>query len=173
MGPPHFPVPYDALSAQITFHEMSDEGWEESETRITAMRVRHSSNTVGYRVEAFGHSVVFVPDNELVGGEYPTSQGWIDQMVAFAADADLLIHDAMFTAEEYQSREGWGHSTFAQAFELAERAGVRALQFFHHSPHRSDAKLDGIVRHFREKVGARGLGLDIQAAAEGVRLILG
>ncbi|NNM04708.1 MAG: MBL fold metallo-hydrolase [Gemmatimonadetes bacterium] len=173
MDPAHFPVPYDELSAEINYHTLSEEGWQEAETRVTALRVRHASPTVGYRVEAFGRSLVFVPDNELVGGEYSTPDGWMDRMVTFASDADILIHDAMFTAEEYQSREGWGHSTFSQAFELAERAGVKALQFFHHSPHRSDAELDGITRHFREKAEARGLGMDVQAAEEGARLVLG
>ncbi len=173
MDPAHFPIPYDALSAGIIFHELSADGWEGENTRLTAMRVRHASNTVGYRVEAFDHSVVFVPDNELIGGDYPTPEKWMDQMVAFASGADLLIHDAMFTAEEYRSREGWGHSTFSQAFDLAEKAGVRGLQFFHHSPHRSDSDLDRIVQHFREQAGARGLSLKVQAATEGVRLNLG
>ena len=117
-----------------------------SEVRVRSMRVRHSSVTVGYRVEAFGSSVVFIPDNELVGGDYPTPTDWMDRLVAFVSGADLLIHDTTFTEEEYLTREGWGHSTFSQSFALAERAGVKQLQFFHHSPHRSDQELDRIVQ---------------------------
>ncbi len=173
MGPTHFPIPYDALSAKISFHGMNEGPWEGTKVRVRSIRVRHASFTVAYRVEAFGRSVVFIPDNELVGGDHATPGGWMGRMIEFASGADLLLHDAMFTNEEYRTREGWGHSTFSQALELAEQASVKRLDFFHHSPNRSDEELDGIVRHFREEVGVRGLKLDIHAAAEGTRFTLG
>ena len=167
MGPVHFPLPFEALSAEISFHELAEEGWEGTNVRVRSLRVRHASFTVGYRVEAFGRSVVFIPDCELVGGEYPVARGWMDRLVEFVDGADLLIHDAMFTTEEYQELEGWGHSTFSQVLELGERAGVRSLRFFHHSPKRADAELDLIVQHFREEIGVHGMGLELDAAAEG------
>jgi phosphoribosyl 1,2-cyclic phosphodiesterase len=167
MGPVHFPLPFDALSAEISFHELTEDGWEGTNVRVRGLRVRHASFTLGYRVEAFGRSVVFIPDNELVGGEYPVTSGWMDRLIAFVDGADLLIHDAMFTTEEYQELEGRGHSTFSQVLELAERAGVRTLRFFHHSPKRSDSELQVIVQHFREELGIRGIGLELDAAAEG------
>ena len=122
-GPLTSRFPTIALSAKITFHELEAGPWDGSDIRVHSMRVRHTCFTVGYRVEAFGSSVVFVPDNELVGGSYSTSRmGWI--LVAFVSGADLLIHDATYTTQEYLTKEGWGHSTFQQALELAERAGV-------------------------------------------------
>ncbi len=169
----YFPIPYDALSANITFHHLNEGSWEHDGVRLRSMRMRHTSFTVGYRVEAFGRKVVFIPDNELVGGSYSTPPGWMDQLVEFVAGADLLLHDAMFTTEEYPAREGWGHSTFTQALELAERARVKRLYFFHHAPGRSDQELDRIVQHFREEVGNRGSDLDVRAAAEGAPLIIG
>jgi len=78
----------------------------------------------------------------------------------------------MFTTTEYLELEGWGHSTYSQVLELAERAGVRTLRFFHHSPKRTDDELDHIVRHFREETGARGMKLELDAAAEGALDIL-
>jgi ribonuclease BN (tRNA processing enzyme) len=92
----------------------------------------------------------------------------MEELTEFVAGADLLIHDAMFTEEEYRKLEGWGHSTFSQALELANRAGVDGLHFFHHSPKRTDKELDHILRSFREEVAARGLGLELSAATEGV-----
>jgi len=173
MGPVHFPIPYDALSADITFHHLNEGSWEHEGVLMRSMRVRHTSFTVGYRVEAYGCAVVFIPDNELVGGSYSTPPEWAGKLEEFVSEADLLLHDAMFTTEEYSSREGWGHSTFSQAMELAERARVKQLQFFHHAPSRSDTELDRIVQHFREEVGVRGLDMEVNAAAEGAPVTIG
>lgn len=173
MGPMYFPIPYDALSANISFEHLNEGCWEHDGVQMTSIRVRHTSFTVGYRVNAFGHSVVFIPDNELIGGDYPIPPGWRDALLEFVSGADLLLHDAMFTTEEYSAREGWGHSTFSQALELAERGGVKALHFFHHAPGRSDEELDRIVQRFREDIRERGSALDLNAAAEGSSIIIG
>jgi len=173
MGSVYFPLPYEALSANISFQHLNQGMWEHDGVRMRSMRMRHSSFTVGYRVDAFGSSVVFIPDNELIGGEYPVPSDWMGRLVDFVTGADLLLHDAMFTDDEYSSRVGWGHSTFSQAVELAERSQVKELQFFHHAPGRSDQELDLILQDFREEVAARGLNLEINAAAEGALLAAG
>jgi hypothetical protein len=41
-----------------------------------------------------------------------------------ARGADLLIHDAMYSDEEYQRRRGWGHSSISMALGVAESAKV-------------------------------------------------
>ncbi len=166
MGPIFFPIPYESLAANLTFHPLNSGSWAEGQIRVRALRVRHTCFTVGYRVEAFGRSVVFIPDNELRGGEYPVSAGWEEEFLAFVSGADLLIHDTTYTTREYAGKEGWGHSTFQQALGLAERAGVSTLHFFHHHPHRSDDELEEIVQKKRDDVAARGLSLEVDAAAE-------
>lgn len=172
MGPISFPIPYESLTAKITFHPLNSGVWAEGEVQVHAMRVRHTCFTVGYRVEAFGRSVVFVPDNELEGGEYPLPPTWDGEFLEFVSGADLLIHDATYTTQEYVAKEGWGHSTFQQALELAERAGVSALHFFHHSPRRSDKELEAIVQKKRDAVAARGLRFGVDAAAENMEFHL-
>ena len=172
MGPVYFPIPYEALSASLTFDHLKEGTWEHNGLRMRAMRMRHPSNTVGYRVESQGKSVVFIPDNELVGGDFPTPAGWRNALEEFASGADILFHDAMFTDEEYANLEGWGHSTFSQTLELAERAGVKQVFFFHHAPRRSDAELNQILDHFRKQVAERGLDLGVHAAFEGKQVII-
>jgi len=172
MGSVYFPIPYEALSANLAFDHLNEGVWEQDGIRMRAMRMRHPSYTVGYRVEAYGRSVVFVPDNELVGGPFPTPSGWREKLEQFAEGADVLIHDAMFTDEEYHKKEGWGHSTFSQTLELAERAGVKQLFFFHHAPERSDAELNLILDRFRKEVGERGLDLGVHAAIEGKQVLI-
>jgi ribonuclease BN (tRNA processing enzyme) len=78
----------------------------------------------------------------------------------------------MYTDEEYASRQGWGHSTFSQALDLARRGGVKRLHFFHHAPSRSDGELDRLVARYQESVEAGSATLELDAASEGSRLIL-
>ena len=167
MGPIYFPVPFEAVSAQMAFEHLNEGTWSEDSVSVSAMRVRHPSFTVGYRLEAEGRSVCYVPDNELVGGAYEVGSGWRKRLVQFCGDTDLLIHDAMFTLEEYPAREGWGHSTYRQTLDLAAEAGVRRLLYFHHAPERSDRALSEIVDRRREEAATRGLSLKVDAAAEG------
>jgi phosphoribosyl 1,2-cyclic phosphodiesterase len=172
MGPIYFPIPYSALSANLAFDHLNEGVWEQDGIRMRAMRMRHPSYTVGYRVEAFGRSVVFIPDNELVGGQFPTPPKWREKLNEFVAGADILFHDAMFSQEEYPRKEGWGHSTFSQTLELAEQAEVKQVFFFHHAPERSDTELNQILDTFRTQVAERGLDLGVHAAFEGKQVLI-
>lgn len=172
MGPIYFPIPYEALSASLFFEHLNEGSWEEDGIRLRAMRMRHPSFTVGYRAEVSGKVVVFIPDNELVGGSFPTARGWREKLGDFVAGADLLIHDAMFTDEEYRRRNGWGHSTFQQVLELALETGVKDLFFFHHAPERSDQELNQILARFRDQVREWGWALGVHAAFEGKQVAI-
>ena len=55
-------------------------------------------------------------------------------MVEFSKDVDLLIHEAHYTNEELAIRKGWGHSSWEQAIEVAEKANARQLIITHHNP---------------------------------------
>jgi phosphoribosyl 1,2-cyclic phosphodiesterase len=137
------------------------------------MQVQHPSVTLGYRLEAGGRSLVFVPDNELGGKGPRMPEGWMDRFVEFVHGADVLLHDAMFTEAERPGFEGWGHSTYEQVVELSMKAEVDRVFFFHHAPGRSDEEIDGILARLREEVLASGSGLQLEAAAEGMTIDVG
>jgi phosphoribosyl 1,2-cyclic phosphodiesterase len=112
--------------------------------------------TLGFRVTADNRTVAFLSDVE-----YPAS-GPTAEALALARGADLVIHDAMFTDEDYRTRRGWGHSSPSAAIRLAERAGARKLALSHHNPDSSDIAIDSLL------VQARGqTSVPLFAAAEG------
>ena len=125
---------------------------------ITSLAVPHGNmQSLAFRIGVDGKVVVFIGDAEYPDGE-PT-----DEVLALARDADLLIHDAMYTDEEYRTHRGWGHSSVSTAIAVAERAGARKLALFHHSPDATDEIIDAIVA----QAGAR-TPVPVVAAAEGL-----
>jgi phosphoribosyl 1,2-cyclic phosphodiesterase len=124
---------------------------------VTAAALPHGGTWVlGFRLEADGKTLAFLSDVE-----YPM-EGPTPEALALARGADLLIHDAMFSDAEYESRAGWGHSPVSSAIAVAERAGVGKVALFHHSPDSTDAEIDTIVADARRRTS-----IPLLAAAEG------
>jgi ribonuclease BN (tRNA processing enzyme) len=172
MGPIYFPVPFSVVAAAMEFEHLNQGGYEVGSASLEVLRVKHPSFVLGYRIRIGGRLICFIPDNEIEGEASQVGPDWDRRLLEFVEGADLLIHDSMYTDEEYAGRAGWGHSTFTQALRLAEEGGVKRLRFFHHDPTRSDAELDAIVNRVRDGALARGVSLDMSAAAEGVDLKL-
>jgi phosphoribosyl 1,2-cyclic phosphodiesterase len=172
MGPIYFPVPFSVVAAAMEFEHLNQGTYEIGDASLEVMRVKHPSFVLGYRITIGGRVICFVPDNEIEGDGSQVGPNWERRIRDFVGGADLLIHDSMYTEEEYAGRAGWGHSTFSQSLRLAEEAGVKRLHFFHHDPTRSDAELDTIVSRMRDAALARGARVELDAAAEGVDLKL-
>ncbi len=169
MGPIYFPVPFSVVAAEMEFEHLNDGAYEVGEISLDVIRVRHPSFVLGYRIRVGGRIICFIPDNELEGGTYPEVEPGFDRrIVDFVGDADLLIHDAMYTEDEYPQRVGWGHSTFEQSLRLARDAGVKRLLFTHHDPNRTDYELDAIVAKMRGEAARDGVDLVVEGAREGV-----
>lgn len=161
-----FPVRFDDLEATMEFRTL-DGSHEARSYIIDTMGVSHPGGALGFRLRAPGDTaprLVYVPDNELTAGD--SASDWPARLVSFARGAALLVHDATFTNDEYESHRGWGHSRLDDAVALASEAGVHRLVLFHHSPDRSDDELDA------ELVRLRGADhpFEILAATEGMAL---
>lgn len=162
MQPPYFPVTLEALQACLEFRSLRPG----AEFRIGPASVRtgelnHPQSCLGYRISVGGASVVLATDTEPIEG------GSVDPgVLELARGADLLIHDAQYTEEQYHlnGRRGWGHSTYSTACQVAAEAGVRQLVLFHHDPSHDDQAVDEI------EAAARCLFPDTLLAREGMAL---
>ncbi|HXH21322.1 MAG TPA: MBL fold metallo-hydrolase [Dehalococcoidia bacterium] len=143
LSPPLFPVPLRELPSDITLHDVPLQPFEIEGLRVCADLVCHPGSSVGYRIEEAGKALTYIPDHEPALGArvFPGRPDWISGY-ALALGADLLIHDAQYTDEEYLARIGWGHSSMTQAIQFAIAAEVRRLVGFHHDPDHSDDMLD-------------------------------
>jgi ribonuclease BN (tRNA processing enzyme) len=159
LSPPLFPVSVRELPAQLHFHELPGERLangsqlEIGELRVTAQLVIHPNPTIGYRIEEGNLSLTYLPDHEPALGawRYPPPREWLSGY-EIAAGADVLIHDAQYTPDEYAQRTGFGHSSLQQALQFAETAGVRELIPFHHDPAHSDEMIDALTEQALNEV---------------------
>lgn len=103
----------------VSFHRLPEEErslvLENDEVRVTSTPVRHLVPTIGLRFDHVGsdRAIAYSCDTEPC-----------DSVVAMAAGADLLIHEA--------SGATVGHSSAAQAAEIARRAEVGRLMLIHY-----------------------------------------
>jgi ribonuclease Z len=57
-----------------------------------------------------------------------------EQMIGFSEDADILIHEGTFDSKLQDIAKEYGHTTAAQAAEIAKKARVEKLYLVHISP---------------------------------------
>jgi phosphoribosyl 1,2-cyclic phosphodiesterase len=180
MSPVVFPVAFEELAATFDFRELSDERHNSDGFDVRAFAVRHPGGALGYRFAARGPddeargsapAFVYISDNELRAADSSAATDrWRVKLVDFIRGARVLIHDATYTEEEYETHRGWGHSTYGDAVALALESGVETLVLFHHSPDRSDDELDARVADCRAATARSGRTLRIIAAAEGMEI---
>jgi phosphoribosyl 1,2-cyclic phosphodiesterase len=183
MSPPYFPVDIRTLPSCRVFHTLNSdeqiiwrqgapepvvitkqENVQDIEVRVASMITdsHPKDGTLIYRIEYAGRYFVFATDVEW-------QERYDPAFVAFAEGADLLIHDAQYTGDDYQNaKQGFGHSTVDMATGVAHAARVRRLVLFHHEPTYNDSKLDSMEaearRNFAHTYSAwEGMEIDLLA----------
>lgn len=154
MAPPLFPVPFTALPSELTGYTWHGETLQVDSLKVSRIALSHPNLGAGYRVEEDGRSFVFLTDNEL--SQHHRGGRSFEEYAAFCKGADLLVHDAEYTPEEYPARRGWGHSHFEAVAQLARAAGVKTLGLSHHNQERTDDGVDELVRRCREALSGSG-----------------
>ncbi len=145
LSEPLFPIHLSDVPSSPQFHEVHEDEFEVGSARVIAMPVSHAGPTVGYRIEDNGFSVAYISDHEPARGvDFKSlSAEWISGF-PLCENVDVLIHDSQYSAEEYETHVGWGHSSIDHVVHLANKAKVGQLVLFHHDPGHSDMQLEAM-----------------------------
>ncbi|MDM8546276.1 MBL fold metallo-hydrolase [Candidatus Venteria ishoeyi] len=160
MQSPYFPVEVETWLADIKYLPTHQESFQQGPFKIRHFNVHHPGTTFGYHIEFAGKSLVYISDNELA---------FIDHNIRMRAEeleeeehrlilamqeeerenalkdinqADIFIHDAQYTKEDYAKKRGWGHSCYLETTQFAIDAKVGDLYLFHVDPNYDDNKID-------------------------------
>ena len=164
-SPPLFPVYFRNLLCQLVIHEIERSSFEIGPFTIESDYIIHPGPTLGFRVSTQGGVITYMPDHEPALGNYAMKKDlkWLSGS-HLALSADILLHDAQFTAEEYQAKVGWGHSAMEDAMLFAALTGVKHLVLTHHDPSHTDDQLDVMYKDLAQNNHAH---LSFQMAIEG------
>ncbi len=160
LRPPWFPVSIFETAARKGYVDVAKSPFGIGPLTIDAAALHHPQGVTAYRVTNGSKAIVLATDCER--GD-PVAD---ETLRVLAAGADVLIHDAQYTPEEYPSHYlGWGHSTRHHAVEAAREAEAKRLVLVSHDPHRSDDQIDAIVEMARREFP------NTEAAFEGMQII--
>jgi phosphoribosyl 1,2-cyclic phosphodiesterase len=138
VGKPGFPMGLGDLAGRLTPLPVAPSlTLERPPVRVTALPVRHPDPCFAFRLDAGAASVVYLTDHE----HHPEDHA---PLVAFCRGASVLCMDCMYVPEEMPERQGWGHSSLAQAADLARDAAVGRLLLLHHHPDHDDQQLSAL-----------------------------
>jgi len=149
-GQAHAPIVVPGKGATLVFDELKPgDTVRIGAATVRVARMNHPDGCVAYRVEHEGRAIVYATDTEHF------ADGIDRQLEALSQDADLLVYDSMYTADEYRgeiggSKKGWGHSTWNDGVRLARKAGVKRFALFHHDPSHDDRFVSRLEKEARQ-----------------------
>ncbi len=169
LSPPLFPVLLRDLPCKLTMHEIENSSFEIGPFKIESRYIIHPGPTVGFRVMGERSVFTYIPDHEpALGDSDLTDKKWISGF-DLAYKADLLLHDAQYTQEQYKKKLGWGHSSMDDAVKFGAITEVKHLLLSHHDPSHTDEQLDNFLSEVKQRNNHK---LNYELAAEGMKIEL-
>jgi ribonuclease BN (tRNA processing enzyme) len=169
----YWPVRATELAAHIEYKQINETTLNLGNgLTVTSKYLNHPIACMGYRFNYRGKSIAAVFDHEPFRNLFstdPGEDGYDEQaakegeiaaaeenekIVSFLRGADIVIHDAQYTQDEYPRHIGWGHSSCEHAAETARAAGAGKLVFFHYDPAYTDSKLEQIEKSYANRIPA-------------------
>lgn len=171
----YFPVEMNALAADISIQEFSEEKTRLGEIQVDWQeQVVHPGGSVRYRLMAAGKSIVYATDVELdkliEGSNVKNADKLLKEYRKFIHGADLLIADGQYTADEYPDRVGYGHTSIPTLVGIANEEQVKQLAVFHHDPLHSDTMLDKLWKNFAPQFASQDTPMNLFWAREGMTI---
>ena len=145
LDPTFWPVSMDMLNAKINFIDLDGEDLIiNSNTQIKYLNHSHPNTATSYRVETGSQSIVYTTDCE-----HPV-KNLNKNVIEIAKNSDMLIHDSHFSNEDLEKFKGWGHSSYGEAIDVANKANVKTLVLFHYNPNYNDDEVSRIEKEAKK-----------------------
>jgi CheY-like chemotaxis protein/ribonuclease BN (tRNA processing enzyme) len=178
----YFPVRLEEMQAQFEFVDLSDNApIEVADLKLYYHYANHPGSTLCFKVETPRTTIGYASDNEIllgyhgdpkaIGKDHPALHPY-KGMVDFYTGCDILVHEAQYTAEEYRTKVGWGHSSIPNAAVLVKHAGIKEWIATHHDPVHSDSFLQEKLELHRNVLKDLGVDCQAQLAFDGMTLPL-
>lgn len=167
--PPYFPIRLGDFGGKLRFHDLDgSDDFTIGGIKVKARSIPHRGHTLGFRLEAEGRVLAYVSDHQA-----PADLRTVDRNVLELCDgADLVLHDAQYTEEEFRTASDWGHSTANFAVRVARASGASRLSLFHHDPAHTDREIDQMLLAAQQMASEPPM-VEVTAAAEGTSIDLG
>ncbi|MDR0447870.1 MAG: MBL fold metallo-hydrolase, partial [Treponema sp.] len=182
----YWPVRINELSAHIEYDQIKETTLDlGNDLWVTTKYLNHPILCLGYRFEYRGKSIVTAYDNEPFRNLFPVdpddpsydedaaregedaAREENEKILQFFKGADILIHDTQYTAAEYKTHLGWGHTSYEHAINTANKARVKKLIMFHHDPNRTDEELEKLEKNYQKHIADK-TSMQILMAREGL-----
>lgn len=173
----YFPVQMEDMKADIRFLHLTEPPLKIGPIRVSWELVQHPGATLGYRIEFEGRSIVWIPDNEIFQGYLGDPAALTREhsrvtpfrrIIDFMTGADVAIHEAQYTNEEYALKIGWGHSSVSNAAALIKLAEIDRWIVTHHDPSHDDAFLETKINLTRQILKRLGHPIDLVHGYDGM-----
>jgi len=160
LKPPFFPAGPAMFRASTRYEDFKSGDMIRPATgiAIATAELDHPGGVIGYRVEFSGRAIAYLTDTG-TGSEAANKAA-----LSLSHEADMVIYDCMYTAEEALAHKGFGHSTWIEGTDLCRKAKAKRLAMFHHAPGRSDAEVSAL------EAAARRAFAGAFAAREGMQM---
>ena len=156
-----WPVEIPMYKADFNLQTFPDKGFQISDSiYIKATKHGHPNGANTYRLQIGNKTIVYCTDIE-----HPDNQ-INPNIIEIANNADVLIKDAQFTDKQLPAHKGWGHSSWQQCTTVAQKAHVKKLVLYHHSPQNNDKKILQIEKE------AQAIFPNTISAREGLEIII-
>ncbi|MAJ91366.1 MAG: hypothetical protein CMF40_04160 [Legionellales bacterium] len=190
MKAPYFPVGTEEWVANISYIDTKKKSITYGPMEISYYSAYHPGITYGYKINVKNKCIVYIPDNECLSLDKEireNSEGFnneeidiLEEMnreeykaeVNTIADADILIHDAQYTPEDYKMKKGWGHSCYTDVINMAIDAKVKKLFLFSHDPSNDDEMILKIHEGAKKIIKDRNSSLECFVSKESLEVSL-
>ena len=161
----YFPVQMEDMQSSLHFRHLTENPITINGVKVHWEYAQHPGATVGYKIEIAGRKVAWLPDNEFLQGYVGAPEDLARdnpfvapyrKLIEFVSDADVVIHEAQYTNDEYLAKIGWGHCCVSNACLLMKFANVKRWIITHHDPTHDDDFLEhklGLTRQILDRIG--------------------